>query len=409
MDPKITLYVGIDVGKRWHHAAFVGPEGQDLAKTLRFANTAEGYATFQGRLEAAARGGRVRIALEATGHYWLALYQRLNDDGQEVVVFNPMQTHAFTNTSIRGAKTDRVDARRIAQLLRQEPLPVTVKPDEDRIALRELTRLRCRLAARLAEDKNRLLATLDRAFPEYETVFANVFGVASLALLKEYPLPALIADLDVGRLTELLFQASRRHLGRAKAEQVQAAARTSFGLRMAHDVLAREVRLHVESIGFLEGQMKQLDGPIRGILAVQQELLATVPGFGPVVAATVLAELGDVTRFAGAKDPAKAVVAVAGIDPKPDDSGQRASYRRMSKRGSPYLRQALYQAAFAAWQHDAQLGALYRRKLAEGKPHRVALNAVANKLCHIVYACLRDGRPYEVRDSAPQGASDLRD
>jgi transposase len=407
MDDRPALYVGIDVGKHWHQAAFVGPDGKDLAKALRFANTAEGYAAFKGRLEAAVRGGRVRIALEATGHYWMALYQRLNDDGHEVVVFNPMQTHAFTNTSIRGAKTDRVDARRIAQLLRQEQLPATVKPDEDRIALRELTRLRSRLAHRLAEDKNRLLGILDRAFPEYEAVFGDVFGVASLALLKEYPLPALIAGLDVGRLTELLFQASRRHLGREKAEQVHAAARTSFGLRMAHEVLAQEVRLFVQSIGFIEGQMKQLDGQIRGILAAEQELLATVPGVGPIVAATILAELGDVPRFAGAKDPAKAVVAVAGLDPKSADSGQRAGYRRMSKRGSPYLRQAFYQAAFAAWQHDAMLGALYRKKLAEGKPHRVALNAVANKLCHIVYACLRDRRPYEARDPAPKCPSDL--
>ncbi len=100
-------------------------------------------------------------------------------------------------------------------------------------------------------------------------------------------------------------------------------------------------------------------------------------------------------------------MAVAGIYPKPADSGQRAGSRRMSKRGSPYLRQAFYQAAFAAWGHDALLGDLYRKKLAEGKPHRVALNAVANKLCHIVYACLRDRRPYEARNPAPQEASDL--
>ncbi len=165
MDHRPALYVGIDVGKRRHQAAFVGPDGIEAAKALRFANTAEGYLALKARLEAAACGGRVRVALEATGHYWMALYQRLNDDGQEVVVFNPIQTRAFTNTSIRGAKTDRIDARRIAQLLRQEQLPATVKPDEDRIALRELTRLRCRLARRLAEDKNRLLGTLDRAFP----------------------------------------------------------------------------------------------------------------------------------------------------------------------------------------------------------------------------------------------------
>jgi hypothetical protein len=86
MDERPALYVGIDVGKRWHQAAFVGPDGNDLAKTLRFANTSEGYAAFKARLEAAARGGRVRMALEATGHYWMALYQRLNDDGHEVVV-----------------------------------------------------------------------------------------------------------------------------------------------------------------------------------------------------------------------------------------------------------------------------------------------------------------------------------
>jgi transposase len=129
-------------------------------------------------------------------------------------------------------------------------------------------------------------------------------------------------------------------------------------------------------------------------------LLAVIPGIGPVVAGTILAELGKVTRLAGAKDPAKAVVVVAGIDPKSADSGQRMGYRRISKWGLPYMK-AFYQAAFAAWQHEA-MEAMYRKKLAEGKPHRVASNAVANKLCHVVSACLRDRRPYEARDSVPK-------
>jgi transposase len=245
MGQDSTLYVGIDIGKRRHQAAFVGDDGQERAKTLRFDNSTEGYRALKDRLKEAANGGGVRIALEATGHYWMALYQRLVDDGYQVTVFNPLQTHAFTNTSIRGAKTDKVDARRIASLLRQERLPATAKPDDDLIALRRLTRLRCRLSARLAEDKNRLLGVLDRAFPEYETVFANVFGVASLALLKESPLPEIIAGLDISQLAEKLLKTSRGHLGREHAERLQRAARDSFGLRTNGDALALEVRLFI--------------------------------------------------------------------------------------------------------------------------------------------------------------------
>lgn len=110
-----------------------------------------------------------------------------------------------------------------------------------------------------------------------------------------------------------------------------------------------------------------------------------------------MSEIGDVSRFKNAK----ALVAYAGIDPRVFQSGQfTASEAHISKRGSPYLRRALWQAAVAATRVDPVLKALHKRKMAEGKPYQVAIGAVANKLIHIIYPVLRDNKPYYVAVSS---------
>ena len=122
--------------------------------------------------------------------------------------------------------------------------------------------------------------------------------------------------------------------------------------------------------------------------------ITTIPGIGPVLGAVILSELGDISRF----EDAKKLVAYAGIDAAVNQSGNfEGTEVHMSKRGSPYLRRALYTAANVAAFHDPELSAYYQRLRQRGKHHGVAVGAVARKLCYFIFSVLSENRPYELR------------
>ena len=135
--------------------------------------------------------------------------------------------------------------------------------------------------------------------------------------------------------------------------------------------------------------------------------ITTIPGIGPVLGAVILSEVGDISRFADGKK----LVAYAGIDASVSQSGNfEGTQMHMSKRGSPYLRRALYTAAGVAAFHDPELSAYYQRLRQRGKHHGVVIGAIARKLCFIVHSVLTEKRPYEQRlynaaDSLSQGQS----
>ncbi len=151
----------------------------------------------------------------------------------------------------------------------------------------------------------------------------------------------------------------------------------------------------VAQLDFLSQQVAQLDAALADLVAaLPNQYLTTIPGIGSVSAAAILGEIGDIQRF----DTLKQLVAYAGIDPVLYQTGQfEASQTHMSKRGSPYLRHALWLAANAARLHDPQLNAYYQKRRAEGKAHGTVLGAVCRKLLARIFVILRDQRPYEVR------------
>lgn len=196
-------------------------------------------------------------------------------------------------------------------------------------------------------------------------------------------------------LTRLLTQTSRGRHGQAKAEEIQALARRSVGIGFLGDVLRVQMSCLLQQLALLDAQRQQLEVEITALMAQLPQHITSIPGIGPVTGAIILAEIGDVQRFAA---PEK-LVAYAGIDPTVYQSGQfTASQTRMSKRGSPYLRHALWQAAFMVTQHDPQLRDYYHRKRAEGKAHGTAVGAVCRKLLHRIYVVLKEERPYVIRD-----------
>jgi transposase len=385
-------YCGIDVAKRKHAIALMDKHGQPVQRPFTIENTRAGFDQLLQAL--ALLQGPVLIGLEATGHYWWALYEDLTRHDHPVVVLNALQVHAFRKSGVRKVKSDRTDASWIAEFLRftqPEPAQPTTAVF---LQLKEVSRFRYHLSDQIGDCKRKLLSILDRVFPEYETLFSSVFLTSSRQLLAKAASAQDLATFDLSELTELLKTTSRSRFGRTKAETVQTVARQSVGVRFLADAAQLEVRCLLAQIDLLEDQRDQVDGALAQLMDQVPQHLTSIPGVGPTTGAALLAEIGDVHRF----DAPEKLVAYAGIDATVYQTGQfEARQMHMSKRGSPYLRHALWQAASMAIQHDDELRTYYDRKRKEGKSHGTALGAVCRKLLTRVYIVLKENRPYEVR------------
>ena len=392
----IMFYLGIDIGKKKHVASMLA-EGtkKPLFKAFPFANTAEGAEQLTARIsEITQDAHEVSIGMEATGHYWLALYSFLHDKGYAIHVINPIQTDGWRKgIEIRKRKTDDIDSVLIADLIRYGDFTETLLADEDIQSLRTLTRFRSYLVDSISDLKRKVICVLDQVFPEYETLFSDTFGATSKELLIQYSSPADLENLPVDALTEFLEKASRSKCGEAKAQRLLDAAKHSFGVTHCRDTFSFQLRALLEQMRFIEKQVSD-EAEIAAIMEKLNSPITTIPGIGPVLGAVILGEIGDIHRF---ESPSK-LVAYAGIDATVAQSGEfEASHNRMSKRGSPYLRRALFAASNVAVRFDPDLGAFYQRKLAEGKHHSTCLGAVSRKLCYIIHAILTDNRPYVKR------------
>jgi transposase len=344
-------------------------------------------------------GGEVTVGLEATGHYWLSLYDVLTRHGYTVVVINPLQVAAFRKSGVRKVKNDRTDAVWVADFVRIANLPASSRDIPALLQLRELSRFRFWLSEQVGDCKRKLISILDRVFPEYEKLFSNVFVQSSRALLQEAVSAQEFADFDLQELTELLAKSSRGRFGAEKAQEVQEQARQSIGVGFLADAVQVEMRCLLAQIELLEEQLEEVGKAQAELMEAIPQHILTIPGIGLATGAAILSELGDVPRF----ESADKVVAYAGIDATVRQSGQfQGTEMHMSKRGSPYLRLALWQAASMAIRYDEDLKAYYAKKRAEGKAHGTALGAVCRKLITRIYVILKENRPYEVRKSASQ-------
>ena len=389
-------YVGIDVGKNNHVASMMDASRKTVFKAYAFTNTREGA---QGLLEKiqshAAESAQIEVGMEATGHYWLALYSFLLDAGYVLHVINPIQTDGWRKgVEIRKRKTDDIDSLLIADLIRYGEFMETKLTDEGLLSLRTLTRFRSYLVDSIADLKRKVICVLDQVFPEYESIFSQVFGATSKEVLLTYSTPAELERVSVEQLAELLTSLSRQKCGAAQAQRLSQAAAHSFGVTFCRDTFSFQLRILLEQMNFVEQQVADTEKQIKALMDTLASPITSITGIGPVLGAVILGETGGVSRF----DSASKLVAYAGIDASVSQSGEfESTSNRMSKRGSPYLRRALYQAATVAAFHDPELSAFYQKKRAEGKHHSVCIGAVARKLCYIIFAILKENRPYVKR------------
>ncbi|MBR3258542.1 MAG: IS110 family transposase [Eggerthellaceae bacterium] len=388
------IFAGVDIAKTDHVIDCVDERGTRISKPMPFKNEAAGFEKCIAWLEGVAEKPEdAIIAMEATGHYWMACFSYLVARGWTVCVINPMHVHAVRNLkSLSGVKNDRIDAYLIAETLRIGEYDATKLATDEVQSLRELTRYRQSLRDQIAETKTKVICLMDSYFPEYASLFTDMFGAASMALLREACLPAGIARKTTPGIEKIISSASRGRFKTEKAAQIRACAKASVGVKLGSDAASLAIREYVDLIGFLEKKADHADDEIERILSSVEPLILTIPGISVTLGAQIVAEVGDIARFRNAS----ALVKYAGLNSGVNQSGQfEAQGAPITKKGSPYLRRAIWLAADRARMYDPKLREFYEKKISEGKAHRVAVTAVARKLCHIIFAVMRDQVPFD--------------
>ena len=384
--------VGIDIGKNHHEASIVSPEGKQIGRSLRFATTHKGADSLMSFIFKNIGNSPCVFGMEATGHYWYPIYSFLKAKGYTICVINPIQSDSLRKMYIRQTKNDSIDSFLIAEVIRFGQFGTTSMADENILAMRQLCRYRDSVISSRTEIKLRIGTIMEQIFPEYEKQFSSLWVSTSMGILEKYLTPENIENAPIDELFEIIKDKSHNRLTKAKAISIKEAAADTFGIKIAQDAFSFQLKQLIDRMNFHDKQIEALDCQILEYYEKFDCYLHTIPGIGIIGAATILAEIGDISRFKNSS----ALVAFAGIDPTVRQSGEfNSTHNHMSKRGSPYLRHAIFLAATTCSFHNSPLNAYYKKKRDQGKHHLTATGAVARKLTTVIYAVLRDSKPYE--------------
>ena len=386
------IYVGIDVAKDKHDCFITNSDGEVLFKAFTISNNREGFETLFQRIKSVADDlTKVKVGLEATGHYSYNLLGFLLDNGLPTFVINPLHTNLYRKSlSLRKTKTDKVDAHTIASMIMSD---VNLKSYSDTSyhneELKSLTRYRfdkVKERAKLKSSVSRLVCIL---FPELEKLVPSLHMASVYALLTEFPSASDIASAHLTRLTHLLSQSSKGHYKKDTAFLFREAARSSIGSHMPAKSL--ELKHTIKLIRELDAEINEIENEIKTIIDEINSPILSIPGISYRMGAMILAEIGDFNRF----DSPDKILAYAGMSPSTYQSGQLDNcYAHMEKRGSRYLRYALYNATKYVCHWDPSFSSYLAQKRAEGKHYNVALSHAAKKLVRIIYAMEKSGQSY---------------
>lgn len=398
------IFVGIDIAKKTHQVAITSNEGKIIGKTFKFSNTIDGFNLFLEKLSAVNTDvSQFEIGMEATGHYWLNLYTWLSDKNFKVHVINPLQSDALRNLYIRKTKTDSVDSKIIADVIRIGEYSETQLADDRIISLRDLSRQRFFLVDMASDIKRKIIAMMDRIFPEYQDFFSDMFGKTSIQVMKECTSPEQILEISTEKLTSLLKKASRGRFSENKAKELKTLAASSFAALLSSDMTSLLIRQMLEQIDLLEKQISDIEKIIASQFNEFNTKLTTIPGISSTLGAVILSEIGDINRF----EKPKHLVAFAGMDPTLKQSGNFVGTEsHMSKRGSPYLRRAIWLASVVAVSHNDFFKSLFQHKISSGKSYSQAMGFICHKLLNIIFAILKSGEVF-IPSFPPSASSSL--
>jgi transposase len=388
------IYVGIDVAKDKHDCLIVDSDGVILFPTFTIPNNRQGLDELLTNLKICGNDlSKIKVGLEATGHYSDNLLEFLIANDLPTTVINPLHTNLYRKgLSLRKTKTDKVDAHSIVTMLRTESLKPYSQSSYHLRELKSLTRYRFSLVqdcARLKSSYARLCVIL---FPELEKLVPSLHMVSVYTLLSELPNARAISECHLTKLANLISIASKGRYGKEKAIQIRNAARDSIG--SYSDGKSLELQQTIQMIRMMEDQIKQVEAKINPIVDEFHSPILTIPGISYRMAAILIAETENFSNF----DSAEKVLAFAGLEPSVYQSGQLTStHAKMVKRGSKYLRYALFNAAKYVCHWDGGFGQYLAKKRAEGKPYNVAVSHAAKKLTRVIFHLVKTNQSFVSR------------
>ena len=386
------ISIGIDVAKDKHDCFIISSDGEVLADVFTIPNSMDGFCSLLQKIRACSSPeDKIKVGLEATGHYSYNILGFLLDSGLPTYVLNPLHTNLYRKSlSLRKTKTDRVDARTIAAMLMSgvdlKRYTDTAYHNEE---LKSLTRYRFDKVKQRGKLKQSIARLVCILFPELENLVSTLHMVSIYALLEEFSGAKQIAGAHLTRLKTLLHDASRGRYGRDMAVDIRDAARGSIGSVMPAKSL--ELRHTIQLIRELDAEIEEIEAAIQAIMEQMHSPITTIPGIGYRMGAMILAEAGDFSRF----DSPDKLLAYAGLSPSTYQSGQlKNCYAHMEKRGSRYLRYAIFNAAKYVCHWDPTFAAYLAKKRDEGKHYNVAISHAAKKLVRLIYALEKSRQPY---------------
>ena len=390
----IMVCVGIDVAKDKHDCFILSSEGEVLADVFTISNNREGFESLLQRIQSCTcPTDKIKVGLEATGHYSYNILGFLLDNGMPTFVINPLHTNLYRKSlSLRQTKTDRIDARTIASMLMSD---VDLKSYTDTAyhneELKSLTRYRFDKVRQRAKLKTSVARLVNILFPELETLVPTLHLASVYAMLSEFPSAKQIADAHLTHFKTVLSDASKGRYDREKAVEIREAARHSIGSAMSAKSL--ELQHTIRLIRELNKEIEEVEAAIKTIVDEMAPPILTIPGISYRMGAMILAEIGDFSRF----DSPDKLLAYAGLSPSTYESGKlkaTGAYSHMEKRGSRYLRYALFNATKFVCNWDPTFAAYLAKKRAEGKHYNVAISHATKKLVRLIYQLEKTGNTY---------------
>ena len=378
----MTILVGIDVAKDKHDCFIMNSEGEVLAKSFTILNNKEGFDFLYKKIQSVSPSDKIKVGLEATGHYSYNIIGFLLNKDLATFILNPLHTNLYRKSlSLRKTKTDKIDSKTIAMMLLSD---VSLKSYSDisyhNEDLKSLTRYRFSKVEERAKLKTSLSRLAQILFPELEKLVPTLHMTSIYQLLEEFPSASAIASVHLTRLTNLLSKASKGHYDRETAIKIRDAAKNSIGSNMPAKSL--ELKHTIKLIRALTIDIDEIEAEISKMMDKIASPITTIPGIGNNMGAMIISEIGDFSRFSS---PDK-ILAYAGYSPSTYQSGKLDNcYAHMEKRGSRYLRYALFQATQRVCHLDSTFSAYLAKKRAEGKHYYVAISHAVKKLVRVIF------------------------
>lgn len=384
------IYIGIDIAKEKHDCCIIN-ENSVLIRSFTVANSLEGFEfLFQSILEFSP-ALEAKVGLEATGHYSNNLIRYLKSKGLQTFVINPLRVATYKKSqSLRRTKTDTIDSLAIANILKSELnlIPYTQDCYHTK-ELKSLARYRLKKVKERAKDKVSISRLVTILFPELETVVNSIHSASIYALLSCFPSADAIKKAKLKDIEKLISKASRGRFTLEKAKEIQGLAKTPIGSVSISDSL--ELKQTIASIESLDQVIAEIEAEQNKFLAKVQSPITSIAGLGENMTAMIIGEIGDFTRF----ESADKILAYAGFSPTTYQSGKfYSNHAKIEKRGSKYLRYALFHAAKNICIWDKTFSDYLAKKRAEGKHYFVALSHAVKKLVRVIYKLQITGEIY---------------